>query len=160
MGEHRYYSPAPRWRTPLLFILGMVGAAWLTTVMQPPPNSGVQPLSVKQATSQAQRFANDVLKQCNLTPSLGTQLCGEAADVAATPLHEGKDGKDGASGLNGLDGANGHNGKDGRDGSPVKAQILKHPDGTNEYCPRDGGTDMVPVFNCVNTTLVTKSSKE
>lgn len=157
MGQHSH--PAPRWRMPLLFILGMVGAAGLTTVMQPHPSNGVQPVSEQQAKSQAQRFANDIIKQCNLTPSLGTQLCGEAAEVAATPIRDGKDGKDGLPGHDGLDGANGHNGKDARDGSPMKAQILKHADGTNEYCPRGGGTDMVPIFSCVNTTIVTKSSK-
>lgn len=153
----RHSPPPPWWRVPLLLVSGVAGAAFMAVHFGPHPVAPV--VSDVFASSQAQRFANDILKQCSLTPSLGTQLCGEAADVAVTPIHDGKDGKDGKSGLDGINGVNGANGIDGhngRDGSVVKAQIFHHPDGTSEYCPRTGGTDLYPVFDCVSATVVQK----
>lgn len=151
----RHSPPPPWWRVPLLLVSGMAGAAFMAVHFGPHPVAPA--VSDVFASSQAQRFANDILKQCSLTPTLGTQLCGEAADVAVTPIHDGKDGKPGRDGLDGLNGSDGHNGKNGRDGSDAQLIILKMPD-TSYGCRRQGGTELDPVFDCQPAKIITKPS--
>lgn len=155
VGRHRPFSPPRWWSKPLLVVAAAV-AGYIGGHLNPP---SATPMSVnsQEAKSDAQRLAIDVLGQCNVTPqALTTQQCGEAAEVASEPIHDGKDGLNGINGVPGVNGIDGHDGKDGRDGSDVKANIVHHADGTSEYCPRTSGTDRYPVFDCVKATIVPK----
>lgn len=151
------HAAPSRWRKPLL-IAAFFGAGVVGYQVAPhTPSIGMQQVSPQEADSQAQRLGNDVLGTCNINPSaMSTQVCGEAAEVAVTPVHDGKDGKNGLDGVNGVAGVNGVDGKDGRDGSDAKAQIIHHADGSTEYCPRSGGRDLYPVYDCVSATVIEK----
>jgi hypothetical protein len=146
------HAKKSKWKTPLT-IAAIIGSGWFG--MQIAPRTGpTPPANSPAAVSSAQRLANDVVGTCNVNPSaLSTKTCGDAAEVAVAPIHDGRDGKDGRDGINGVDGQN------GRDGSAVKAQVFKHVDGTSEYCSREGGTDLVPIFACQPARIVKNASK-
>lgn len=148
-GQHR--RPRPRWHTALL-LGGLAGAgAAMGYYEHPAPHHPAA--TPGSAVSQAQRLGQDIVGQCSVNPaSLSTQICGDAEQVADTQMPgPGKDGHDGLDGQPGRDGANGRNGKDG---STATLMIFTFPDGTSYGCPRDGGTDLEPVYKCKAVKLV------
>lgn len=161
MGKHFHrprrwsrFRPSPTSRRNVLLLVAALGAGWLSGHVGPHPGSDTpQMVPQAEAASRAQKFANDVIGQCNINPGgCTTQLTGEAAEVASTPIHDGVDGKDGADGNDGKDGKPGKDGKDGKD-APDVMEIFKFPNGTAWACPRTGATGTTSIHDCTSAKI-------